>query len=122
MRKQLGSDIGVRKKFRAVFSRFGKKTNYHGYGGQTVLLINVRDAETDLVAADHVWFAYTKGFENVKLEPGVTLAFEARVKSYKKGYVNRRYKIDQRRADYKLSHPTRIVVVPDSGNPETSRP
>ena len=118
MRKLLGPDIGVRKKFRAVFRRFGKKTNYHGYADTTVLLMNIKDAETDMVVADHVWFAFTKGFEKLRLKPGMTLEFDARIKPYRKGYVNRKYKIDQRKDDYKLSHPTQIVAVTGMGTPE----
>ena len=121
MRKLLGSDMGVRKKFRAVFRRFGKKINYHGYGDQTVLLMNIRDTETDLVVADHVWFAYTKGFQKINLKPGMTIEFDARIKSYRKGYVNRKYKIDQRKEDYKLSHPTHIVAVADPATTKYSR-
>ena len=115
MRKHLESVKEQRKKFRAVFTRFGKKTNYHGYSDQTVLLTNVRDAETNKVVTDHLWFAYTKGFEKVVLTPGGAIEFDARIKAYKKGYVNRRYGMVERSIDYKLSHPTRIVVVGDSG-------
>ena len=120
MRKVLGSNAGVRKKFRAIFSRFGKKMNYHGYSDQTILLLEVTDAETLKVVTDHVWFSYTKGFEKAGLSPGVTVEFEARVTVYRKGYVNRRYKIDESRVDFKLSNPTRISVKetkrdPDSG-------
>ena len=113
MRKILASVNGVRKKFQARFVRFGKKTNFHSYSDQTVLLQNVTDGETGAVIADHVWFTYTKGFEKTNLVPGVSIAFEARVRSYKKGYVNRKYGIDDRIVDYKLSHPTRIRVIGD---------
>lgn len=110
MRKVLGSVVGIRKKFRATFSRFGKKTTYHGYSDQTILLLHVTDLDTQEIVTDHVWFSYTKGFEKVDLSPGVVVEFEARVKSYRKGYVNRKYKIDESRVDYKLCNPTRIRV------------
>ena len=110
MRKVLGSDAGIRKKFRATVSRFGKKTNYHGYSDQTILLVRVTDLETQKVVTDHVWFSYTKGFEKANLSPGVIVEFEARIKTYRKGYVNRKYQIDERRVDFKLSNPTRITV------------
>ena len=111
MRKLLATDQGTRKKFRAKFSRFGKKTNYHGFADQTVLLRDGTDVETNTVITDHVWFGYTKGFEKIDLKPGVIVEFEARIKAYQKGYVNRRYKIDESRTDFKLSHPTRIAVI-----------
>jgi hypothetical protein len=116
MRKVLRSDAGTRKKFRATFSRFGKKTNYHGYSDETILLVNVTDLETLKVVTDHVWFSYTKGFEKIKLTPGVVVEFQARIKTYRKGYINKKYQIDERRVDYKLSNPTQISLKgPDAG-------
>ena len=111
MRKFLGSDEGIRKKFRATVSRFGKKTNYHGYSDETILLVRVTDLETLKVVTDHLWFSLTKGFESANLSPGLVVEFEARVKTYRKGYVNKRHQIDERRMDFKLSHPTRIRVI-----------
>jgi hypothetical protein len=61
--------------------------------------------------ADHLWFAYTKTFQAVELRPGALVEFEARIKQYTKGYVNKKYGIDQREIDYKLSHPTKVRVV-----------
>src|SRR5688500_18874607 len=113
MRKALAKEEGQRKKFKAVFSRLGKKVNYQGYSEDTILLTNVQDAETNQVVADHLWFSYTKSVGKVSLTEGVHLEFEARVKEYKKGYVNSRYKINQSRKDFKLSHPTKIRIIPD---------
>src|SRR5688572_19414721 len=111
MRKLLASEKGVRKKFHAVVNRFGKKSNYHGYSDETILLVSVIDAETNTVVADHLWFSLTKGFEKLNLKPGMKVEFEARIKPYKKGYVNRRYNMDQSRMDYKLSNPTKLAVI-----------
>jgi hypothetical protein len=108
MRKGLAAENGVRKKFRALFSRLGKKKNYKGYSEDTLLLTNVVDVETNGVVADHVWFTYTQGFEKARVSEGDVLEFEARVKEYRKGYVNKELKINQRKTDYKLSHPTKI--------------
>ncbi|MEX2234360.1 MAG: hypothetical protein WD824_19500 [Cyclobacteriaceae bacterium] len=110
MRKLLASGKGVRKKFQGIFSRFGKKSNYHGYSDETILLVQITDVETNKVVADHIWFGLTKGFEKLDLRPGMKVEFEARIKPYKKGYVNRRYNIDQSRMDFKLSNPTRVAV------------
>ena len=114
MRKALGEEKGKRKKFTATFIRLGKKTNFKGYSEETILLQNIIDAETQKVIADHVWFSYTKGFEKILLTKGITVEFEARVSEYHKGYVNKRYQIDQRKKDYKLSNPTRIKIVASS--------
>lgn len=111
MRTQLGKEAGQRKKFQATFSRLGKKVNYKGYSEDTILLTRVVDTTTHKIVADHVWFSYTKGFEQIRLTEGMLIEFEARIKEYKKGYVNRRAGINQRSSDYKLSHPTKITVV-----------
>lgn len=107
MRKELAAQAGERKKFKATFSRIGKKTNFKGYREDTILLNDVREAETDKFVADHLWFSYTQGFEKVILTAGTVLEFEARVKKYSKGYVNKALHLNQR-TDYKLSHPTKI--------------
>lgn len=111
MRKLLASAEGVRKRFRATFIRFGRKTNFHGYSDQTLLLKKVLEVETNTVVTDHIWFSYTKGFEKLNLQPGTVVEFEARIKAYTKGYVNRPQRLDDRKTDYRLSHPTRISVV-----------
>ena len=111
MRNKLEDKLGLRKKFRAVVSRFGKKVNYQGYTDITILLTQLVDTETNSRVSDHQWFSYTKGFEKAQLTEGVTVEFEARVKIYKKGYVNRKLSINERHSDYKLSHPTNIRVI-----------
>ena len=116
MRKQLAKEEGQRKKFRAIVSRFGKKINYKGYSEITVLLSNIMDAEKNVQVADHVWFTYTSGFEKAGIKEGSLVEFEARIKEYAKGYVNKKYKINQRVRDYKLSHPTKIIIIKSSVN------
>jgi hypothetical protein len=111
MRKALAVENGVRKKFRAMFSRIGKKVNYKGYSEETILLTHIIDIETNRLIADHVWFSYTQGFEKASLSLGDSLEFEARVKEYKKGYVNKALKINNSTTDYKLSHPTKIMKI-----------
>ena len=111
MRTELATGEGQRKKFKAIFSRLGTKINYKGYTEPTVLLTSVIDCETDMKVADHVWFSLTKGFEAAGLSAGATVEFEARIKAYKKGYVNSRYRMNRQVVDYKLSHPTKIRLV-----------
>ena len=111
MRKELAAESGNRKKFSAMFSRIGKKVNFKGYSEETILLKNVIDLETNAVVADHVWFSYTQDFEKASLSLGDRLEFEARVKEYRKGYVNKSYKINNSTTDFKLSNPTKIKRV-----------
>jgi len=111
MRNQLAKHDGTRKKFRGVFVRFGKKANYQGYTDMTILLTSIIDVETNQVVTDHLWFNYTKGFEDAGIKEGDVIEFEARIKEYKKGYVNARAGIRNRSRDYKLSHPTQIKVI-----------
>jgi hypothetical protein len=111
MRKALASEVGVRKSFVATFSRLGKKVNFKGHSEDTILLVDIKDEATQQVVADHMWFAYTKGFEKITLTLGVKIAFDARVSDYKKGYVNKRYGINQAKKDFRLSHPTKIRLI-----------
>ena len=85
MRRELASEEGKRKKFKAIFGRLGKKTNYKGYSEETILLNAIVDVETGKAVADHVWFSYTQGFVKASLTFGDEFEFEARVKEYRKG-------------------------------------
>lgn len=109
-RTKLGTEKGKRKKFQAIVSRFGKKVNYKGYSEETVLLTMIKDLETNINVADHLWFCFTKGFEKANIKEGNIIEFEARVKEYKKGYVNKQLGINNKKKDFKLSHTTNIVV------------
>ena len=97
MRKNLEDKVGQRKKFSAEISRFGKKVNYKGYTDITILLTHIVDTETNAVVTNHQWFAFTKGFEKAQVKEGETIEFEARVKVYKKGYVNSKLAINNQK-------------------------
>lgn len=111
MRNELKNENGQRKKFNAIFDRIGKKINIKGYSEETILLRNIVDVEANKIVADHLWFGYTKGFQKLTFSNGDMVEFEARVKVYSKGYVNKKYKINNKKTDYKLSHPTKITLV-----------
>lgn len=111
MRKKLADKEGERRKFTAVFVRLGKKAGYTGYSVETILLSKITDMETGEQVTDHLWFTFTKGFQLVGLTEGDILEFEARVKSYRKGYVNKSLSIQREKQDYKLSNPTKIKRV-----------
>jgi len=106
----LKNDLGVRKKFRGIFVRTGRKAGFNGHSQETLLFKKIIDLETETMVADHVWFNFTKGFEGVEINEGIIIEFEARIKEYKKGYVNNKLKINQQKIDYKLSHPTKIRI------------
>lgn len=108
MRKALQKEEGERKRFYAVFERLGKKTNYLGYSEETILLKNITDALSNTIVADHLWFTFSKAFQSANIQPGGEIEFEARIKKYNKGYVNKQYGINERKADFKLSNPTKI--------------
>ncbi len=111
MRSELKKAEGERKKFKATFIRLGKKNGYKGQSEETILLKNVIDLETNKEVTDHIWFSFTKGFQDARLSEGMMVEFEARVREYTKGYVNNHYKINFESKDYKLSHPTKIKAL-----------
>jgi len=111
MRAALAKSKGDRKRFRGIFVRTGKKTNYHGYATDTILLRDIADLADNTKVTDHAWFTFTKGFEVLSFHEGDIIEFDARVKEYKKGYVNKKLQMANRKTDYRLSHPTKIVVI-----------
>jgi len=114
MREELGEIDGERQSFTGTIGRYGGK----GGGKYTILMLDVRHLDGRL-ATDHVWFNLTKGFKDLRLYPGERVRFDARVKTYTKGYKGRRKNIDRPVSDdYKLSHPTRISrVAQNQGQP-----
>ncbi len=110
MRKELKKIDEERGQFTGIFKKYGLKAGFKGPSKETILLVNIRDKQ-GLPIADHLWFNLTKGFEKLgALKEGECLRFEARVKVYRKGYVNRCAGIDRSHADYKLSHPAKISL------------
>ena len=111
MRKELQKIKEVRKTFNGTFERFGFKNGYVGQL-QTVLLKDIHDEENNYIT-DHLWFNYTKGFQNLgSLKVGDKIKFVARVKQYEKGYKG--YRTDVYKPlelDYKLSHPTKLEII-----------
>lgn len=111
MRKKLAEQAEERKTFRAVLSRFGKKTNYNGYSEDTLLFTQVVDVVLKQVVADHVWFTFSKAFESLSLRPGDVIEFDARIKAYQKGYINKSLGFSSKKKDFKLSHPTKLKKI-----------
>jgi len=111
MRKQLKILDEQRGLFRGTFKKYGLKSGYKGASTGTILLVSISDGNGKIIS-DHLWFNLTKGFEELgTLKEGDIIQFAARVKKYRKGYINRRAGIDESSFDYKLSHPTKIALV-----------
>ncbi len=121
MRKPLSKMDGIRTRFSATFERYGSKRNWNGYPVATVLLRDVRDA-SGKVLADHVWLMETKAFKAAgPFATGDGVSFDARVRPYVKGYVNRREYIDEREIDFKMGYPTRVAKIPHDAAPDPGR-
>jgi hypothetical protein len=111
MRKKIKELNEERRNFSGIFVRFGKKNNYMGNEETTVLLKDIKD-NSGKILCDHLWFNFTKGFEKINLKENDIVRFDARVKSYIKGYKG--YNLEREiesplREDFKLSHPTKII-------------
>jgi len=117
MRNKLAKRDGLRRRFQGCFVRFGAKSGYKG-PVTTVLLKDIVEVASGEVVADHLWFTMGKRFESLKLEPGDTVRFDARVTDYIKGYRGRQddddYECKPVERDFRLSFPTKFVKVSPS--------
>lgn len=114
MRDKLKQINGTRQRFIGTFVRFGIKKGFQGRQIKTLLFENITNQKLQEIC-DHVWFTTGKQFEALDLQPGEKICFDARVKTYTKGYKGRRDDYDDGfiakpiEKDYKLSHPNNIV-------------
>lgn len=112
MRNALRKVNGKRTRFIAAVERFGSRRNWHGFPERTVLLRDVRFADTGQLACDHLWFRCGQ-WADVLIE-GARFAFDARVDAYEKGYRGRkaeRLGLDSYDVDYHLERPTKVVLL-----------
>jgi hypothetical protein len=117
MRKALERREDERATFTGTFERYGAKTGWQGRQEKTLLLKDIMDSRGAKVC-DHLWFNLTVDFAKLRLQPGDMVQFDARVKSYWKGYEGRREDVDKPvERDYKLSHPTRVVRLSSAAQP-----
>ncbi len=112
VRRQLQEHDGERTRFTAGFVRFGTTSNrWNPYAIETLLLADVRFID-GRPATEHLWFKAGKWSKELELQPGMRIAFDARVSTYFKGYYR-----DE--LDYRLSFPTKAEVV-ERPEPETT--
>jgi len=114
MRNELKKANRKRLTFSAIVDRFGNKRNWHGFPEKTILLKDVRFADTKQLATDHIWFTLGKTIEAMELKEGDEILFDARIGNYIKGYVNYRDYTDDRVLDYNLNRPTKFKKLNDS--------
>jgi hypothetical protein len=112
VREELAKIAGQRRRFEAVFDRFGQKAGWKGTL-TTILLTDVRDLVSGKVVTDHLWFTDGKRFQSLQLQPGDHVRFEARVTEYLKGYRGRQDEDDPDykpvQTDFRLSFPTKMM-------------
>ena len=101
MREKLKEINGVRSRFRGRFALFGTRTS-GGYLKHMALLRDITD-DRGRELTDHVWLNLTVQIKRLDLQPGDRIEFDARVRPYVKGFH------DNRRLDYRLSHPTNFI-------------
>jgi hypothetical protein len=102
---------GERRRFKAIFERFGERT-YKNHVSKTLLFLNVTETVTGQVLTDHLWFPMNQTFEKLELKQGEVMVFDARVGIYRKKQryndgLRDNYSIVE---DYKLRNPTNCVV------------
>lgn len=110
MRDKLRAIEGQRARYRATFDQFNSRTSF-GYEVKTLLLRDVTDVHGREIC-DHIWFRRGKQFDNLNLQPGDRVEFQARADSYRKGYGSR----EEKQLDYCLKNPTKVcrLAVPNT--------
>jgi hypothetical protein len=107
LREKLQAIDGKRARYRAVFDHFHSRTS-HGFEVKSLIVRDVTDAAGNPVC-DHLWFRRGKQFNDLQLQPGDRIEFEARADSYRKGYI-------EKQLDYCLKNPTKVcrLATPNS--------
>ena len=109
-REKLAAIDGQRMRFTATVERFGTKRAFRGPDLATILLRDVRRADSNQIVTDHLWF--TQGRWSAALRAGQRFAFDARVDTYIKGYRGYRDIYDRPpELDWHLTRPTRVEII-----------
>ena len=84
MRHKLQPLLGLRLRFTATFKQRDSRCGYGGGEVETILLIDLRRADTDEQLTEHIW--KDAGIWSQSLSAGQRITFVATVATYKKGY------------------------------------
>lgn len=113
MRERLKELEGQRIRIQGHFTRYGVRPKFRILE-RTLCLQGVRDVETGLILADHLWFRCGINFEALgELQNGVQIELDGTVKQYSRTEYEgiRSRKSNGELIDYRISRPGRIVVV-----------
>ena len=112
-RQPLEARAGSRVNVTAIYARVGARY-VTGRGTETVLIRDVRDADTGVLLADHLWFNRGRIWRNIGLIPGDAIVFSARPIEYRTGYWGpnevRQIEAPARR-EYRLTPPEGLRVI-----------
>lgn len=101
--KEIGKN--TRERYQATVGRMGIKHNaFKGFPERTILLKDLINLENNELVTDHLWFTVGITLKKLNLKEGDTITFNARVGSYKKGYI-------RKTVDYKLNNMSKIEVI-----------
>lgn len=112
-RQPLEAMAGGKIRVTAVYVRAGDRHDT-GVHHSTVLVRDVRDAESGALLADHLWFNRGEIWRHAGLVPGDVISFRARPIEYRTGYwgPNRvRQVLEPARRDYRLTPPEGLCVL-----------
>ncbi|MFN8707071.1 MAG: hypothetical protein ACK50J_10360 [Planctomyces sp.] len=113
MRERLQELEGQRIRIQGHFTRYGIRPNYQIFQ-RTLCLQGVRDTETGLILADHMWFRCGLNFDSLgELENGAQIELDGTVEQYSRTAYrgSRGRKGSGELIDYRISRPGKIVVV-----------
>jgi hypothetical protein len=113
MRERLQELEGQRIRIQGHFTRYGVRPKYQIFQ-RTLCLQGVRDTETGLILADHMWFRCGLNFEALgELENGAQIELDGTVEQYSRTAYrgSRGRKGSGELIDYRISRPGKIVVV-----------
>lgn len=109
LRIRVGQTIRVTATYARMGTRQARNSDY-----PTVLVREVREAESGALLTDHLWFNGGRIWQRAALVPGHVVRFAARVIEYRTGYwgPNRLRQLESPpRRDFKLTPPTQVEVV-----------
>ena len=112
-RKPLEAKAGGHVRVTAVYVRAGARRDT-GSPHSSVLVRDVRDAETAALLTDHLWFNRGKVWRQAGLVRGDVVSFQARPIEYRTGYWGPgkiRQVLEPARREYCLTPPEGLIVI-----------